>query len=134
MPPPSPAKPRSPERQRAERAGRRGEALAALWLGLSFYRVIARRYRTPVGEIDLVLARFGEIVFVEVKARGSLAGERAALEAVDRRRLARAAEHFVSRHPRLAGRPMRFDVIFLAPWSLPRHFRNAFDATGSLLR
>ena len=132
-----PSRPRPPERANpariaAERAGRRAEMLAGLYFQLSGYRVLYRRYRTPLGEIDLVLTRFGTLVFVEVKARTCLAEERAALEAVDRRRLVRAAQYFVSHHPRLAERPMRFDVIFLARRAWPRHVRNAFDASGRI--
>jgi putative endonuclease len=57
--PPSPKKPISPERLRAERAGRRAEALAALFLQVQLYRIVERRLKTPVGEIDLIVERFG---------------------------------------------------------------------------
>jgi putative endonuclease len=126
----SPSAPKSPERARAERLGRRAEAIAALWFRCQFYRVIASRYKTPVGEIDLIVARGQTIVFVEVKTRASAAGEANALAAVNRQRLVRAAQYFRARHPRDAQRPMRFDVFFLAPRTWPRHVRNAFLATG----
>lgn len=124
--PPSPSA-KTP-RQRAERDGRRAEALAALYLQAQFFRILYRRYKTPVGEIDLVARRGDWTVFVEVKRRRSPAGEEAALEAVNRRRLVRAADYFRMRHPALADRPMRFDVIFLAPGRWPRHVKNAFSA------
>ena len=127
--PPSPAKPKSPERLRAERGGRRGETIAALYLGLKFYRIEERRFKTPVGEIDLIASRFGTTVFVEVKARSSRAGEGEALAAVNQPRVVRAAQFYLSRHPELAATPLRFDVIFLAPRSLPRHVKGAFDAS-----
>ena len=109
--------------------GRRGEDVAAWYLRLKLFRVVERRYKTPLGEIDLIAERFGEIVFVEVKARQRPGDELDALLHVNRRRLVRAAQYFVMRNPRLADRPMRFDVIFLAPFSWPRHVRNAFDAS-----
>lgn len=126
--PPSPAKPKSPERLAAEAYGRRGESVAAWFLRLKGYRIRAVRAKTPVGEIDLVAERFGTTVFVEVKARASPALEAEALFAVNRRRIVRAADWYIARHPRLSTRPIRYDVIFLAPRRWPRHHVNAFDA------
>lgn len=120
--------PPSPSRQRAERAGRRAELLAAWFLRLKLYSIKARRYKTPVGEIDLVASRFGITVFVEVKARTRRADEIEAFEAIDQRRISRAAAYFLTRHPALADSPLRFDVVFLAPFTWPRHVVNAFDA------
>jgi putative endonuclease len=115
-------------RLRAELFGRRGEAIAAWYLRLKGYAILAARYRTPSGEIDLVVRRGGAIVFVEVKSRLSARAEGEALGAVNARRIAAAAGHYLARHPRLAGRDCRFDVIFLAPFRLPRHVKNAFPA------
>ena len=130
MPPsPSGTGPRRPERQDAERAGRRGEALAAWFLRLTGYRIIASRYKTPVGEIDLIARRLGTTVFVEVKQRRSAELERDALLAVNAARIVRAAQYYVARHPGLAATSLRFDVIFLAPRRWPRHVRNAFQAS-----
>src|SRR3954451_6820694 len=104
----------------AESAGRRGEAWAALFLQAQGYRIVARRVKTPVGEIDLVARRGATTVFVEVKARSFSHQEADALMAVNRRRIVRAAEAWLTRHPALAGTPLRFDVIFLAPFAWPR--------------
>ena len=125
--PPSPSAKR-PSRVRAEERGRGGESLAAWYLRLKGYAIVARRYKTPAGEIDLVASRFGVTVFVEVKSRGGNAHELEAFEAVDQRRIARAAEYYLVRNPGLADSPLRFDVIFLAPRSWPRHVVNAFQA------
>lgn len=118
------------ERRFAEQAGRRGEALAALFLKMKGYRIVGRRVKTPVGEIDLVVRRGGTIVFVEVKARAFSSGEAGALGAVNRQRIVRAAQYWLARHSAEAGQDLRFDVIFLAPFAWPRHLSNAFDATG----
>ena len=120
--------PPSPSRQRAERSGRRAETLAAWLLRLKLYAICEERYRTPVGEIDLIARRGHLLVFVEVKARSSRDYEREAHEAVNRRRLSRAALYYLSRNPALAGCDTRFDMIFLAPFAWPRHVVNAFDA------
>lgn len=135
--PPSPSRPKPRPRRsrsRAERLGaevfgRRGEALAAWYLRLKGYCIVEMRVKTPVGEIDLVARRFGVTVFVEVKARTSVAELGPALQAVNTRRIARAADYYVARHPALAATPLRFDVIFLAPMTLPRHVKGAFDAS-----
>ncbi|MDO8359346.1 MAG: YraN family protein [Devosia sp.] len=128
--PRSPSKPKSRTRAFNERAGRRGEAWAALFLRLMLYRILATRVKTPVGEIDLIAQRFGVTVFVEVKSRSFSHQEGEALAAVNRRRIVRAAQLWLIRHPALAATDMRFDVIFLAPFTWPRHIVNAFDATG----
>lgn len=112
-------------RVEAERQGRRAETLAAWWLRLRGWRIIAQRVRTPVGEIDLVARRWRTVAFVEVKARrdeGSLA------LAIDRHRLARvarAAEALSSRFAR-QGETVRIDVMLIAPGRLPQHLKNVW--------
>ena len=115
------------KRVMAERGGHRGEALAAWFLRAKLYKIVARRFKTPVGEIDLIAERFGTTVFVEVKARRDSKDLAGALGAVNRRRIVRAAQYFIARNPERAHCPMRFDVIFVAPFALPRHFTNAFN-------
>ena len=119
---PQPAEPR----QRAERAGRRAEWLAALYLRLKGYRILATRKKTPVGEIDIVARRGANLVFVEVKRRRTLADRDVALAALDTQRIARAAQWWHMEHPRSAMTPARFDVIVLLPWRWPEHIENAF--------
>ena len=128
--PPSPSKPKSRARIEAYLGGHRGEALAAWFLRLKLYRVVQRRYKTPVGEIDLIAERFGTTVFIEVKARSKPAVEAEALQAVNRSRITRAAQYWLARHPGKAQTNFRFDVIFLAPGRWPRHVINAFDASS----
>lgn len=122
---PSPSK---ANRRQAERVGRWAETLAALYLQAQFFRVVARRVKTPVGEIDLIVRRGDLTVFVEVKARARKADEAAAYESVNQARIVRAAEYFLAKNSHVAVTNMRFDVIFLAPWTWPRHVRDAFTA------
>ncbi|WIY52870.1 YraN family protein [Devosia sp. YIM 151766] len=119
---------RTERRKNAERHGHRGEALAALFLQAKFYRLRDRRFKTPVGELDLVTEKGGTIVFVEVKARGRYTDEALALGAVNRSRITRAAQYWLARHPGESGKDIRFDVIFLASRRWPRHLINAFPA------
>jgi putative endonuclease len=120
-----------PLRIAAEKRGRRAESLAAWFLRAKGYRLLARRFRTPVGEIDLVMRRRRTIVFVEVKQRPD---EAAALDAVTprgRQRIARAAEYWMSGHPAAAGFDLRYDVVVALPGRLPRHHRGQFDGDGA---
>jgi putative endonuclease len=127
--PPSQGRLKSSKHLGAELFGRRGETLAAWYLRLKGYRIVAARVKTPVGEIDLVARRFGLTAFIEVKARQSRAEEAMALAAVNTSRISRAAQYYVARHPALAETALRFDVIFLAPRTWPRHVKGAFDAS-----
>ena len=114
------------ERHRRYRLGRHAELFCAWHLRLRGWRILAQRYRSPVGEIDIVARRGSLIAFVEVKARRD---RRLALEAVSerqRRRVCRAAEVFVGTHPALAALDFRFDVMVISPWSLPLHVIDAW--------
>lgn len=88
------------------------------------YRILARRFETPLGEIDVVAARGGRIAFVEVKARGTWADCEAAVTPRTRERVRRAASLWLARHPRHRGREQGFDVVFVVPWRWPRHIAN----------
>ena len=123
------SRPKSKARVAAYLQGHRGERWAAWYLRLKLYRIIETRYKTPVGEIDLVAERWGIIVFVEVKARRTAGSEEEALRAVNQRRITHAAQFWLTKHPHYTASDTRFDVIFLARRSWPRHVINAFNAT-----
>jgi putative endonuclease len=113
-------------RRWAQRWGRHAESLGACLLQMKGYRILARGYRVPVGEIDLIARRGGTLVFVEIKARAEYADAAAAIGLRQRARIARAASLFLAQNPRLAGLAMRYDAIFIAPWRLPRHLPDAW--------
>lgn len=117
----------SERRRRAESRGRGAEGVAALLLMAKGYRVLARRYRCGVGEIDLVARRGRTLAFVEVKARGELDSGLGALTPRAQRRICAAARHWIMRHPAAATADIRFDLVVLAPWRRPRHIAGAFD-------
>ncbi len=119
-------------RRRAYGRGRRAEALAAWWLRLKGYRILARGFRVAVGEIDLIARRGRVLAHVEVKARPSLEEAREALTPRQRRRIQRAAEVFLQQHPGLAGLDQRFDVVLLAPKRRPHHLENAWHIEEAL--
>ena len=116
-------------RRAAYRHGHLAEALAAALLLAKGFKLLARRYRTPLGEIDLIVKRGRIIAFVEVKAR---AFERDALESVGRaeeRRMVDAADLWLAKHPDAAGLDLRYDMVVVAPWRLPKHLPDAFRPT-----
>jgi putative endonuclease len=113
------------KRQRAERGGRRAELLAGLWLQLKGWRILARRVRTPIGEIDLIARRGRIVAFVEVKARATTAEADHALDQFRLRRVAAAASALAPRFVR-SGDDMRIDAIFIVPGRLPRHVPNVW--------
>ena len=106
--------------------GRWAESLAAWSLRLRGYRIVARRFRTPLGEIDLIAQRGRLVAFVEVKARTDLEQALVALTVRQRQRTARAAELFLLRRPDLAGHTLRFDLVTVRQWRLTRHLVDAW--------
>lgn len=118
----------TPERQAAERSGRRAEGFAALFLMLKGYRILARRFRVPAGEIDIVARRGGVLAFVEVKRRADADEARLAVTFAARRRIVRAADAFLARRPGLAGLTLRYDIVIVRRRRLPIHLANAFRA------
>ena len=106
------------------------EAVAAWFLRAKGYRLLARRFKTPVGEIDLVMRRRRTIVFVEVKRRPSEAEALDAITAKGKRRIARAAQYWLAGHPAAGGCDLRYDVIIAMPGRLPRHHVSLFDVDG----
>ena len=118
-----------PERIDAFRRGLSAESRAAFLLIAKAYRILARRWKTPFGEIDIVARRRRCLVFVEVKARDNLDEAAQAVTERSRRRIVAAAELWLAHHPEDAGSEIRFDVILVAPGKIPRHIANAFDAT-----
>lgn len=113
-------------RRRAYRFGLLAETVARMTFVLKGYRVLARRYRTPAGEIDLIVKRGNLIAFVEVKARRLAADAVEALTPHGEQRIVSAADLWLARHPAANGLMMRFDLVLVSPWRLPVHLPDAF--------
>ena len=134
---PQPLKPLSrPRRQQREA---RPEKIAAFSLGISAesraaaflvakgFRILAQRWKSPVGEIDIVARRRSLLVFVEVKARNNLDEAAESLQTRQQRRIAAAAEVWLATYPDDAIHDFRFDAILVAPGKMPRHIPAAFE-------
>ena len=119
----------SQERVAAFRFGLSAESRAAMLLIAKAYRILARRWKTPFGEVDIVARRRRDLVFVEVKARNRLDDAAEAVTERGKQRIVGAAKLWLAHHPHDAQCFIRFDVILVAPGRLPRHIINAFDAT-----
>lgn len=106
--------------------GLRSEWVCKVILRCKGWHIIASRYRTPVGEIDIIARRGDTIAFVEVKARPNLLEASEAISWHQRQRLARAAAFFATKRPELSNLTMRFDAMLLTPYRWPKHIPNAW--------
>ncbi|MDR3179827.1 MAG: YraN family protein [Holosporaceae bacterium] len=104
--------------------GHAGEIAAALLLILKGYRILARRYRTSCGEIDIIAKRGKLVIFVEVKVRRDLQKCSDAVTYRQVQRIRRASEIFLQRRRDLKECQTRYDVILMAGWQLPVHIEN----------
>ena len=119
-----------PERQVAFRTGLSAESRAAAFLIVKGFRILARRWRSPVGEIDIIARRRDLLIFVEVKARVNLDDAAWSVTPRQRLRIAAAAEAWLARHQDARIRDIRFDAMLVAPGRIPRHITAAFDASS----
>ncbi len=123
---PSPRPDRRARGARAQQGGQGAEARAAAALEAEGWAVLARRARTPAGELDLVAEREGLLAFIEVKARPSLAEAAFALGPRQRARLLAAAECWLAENPGHGAKGMRFDVMLVAADGGLRRIADAF--------
>ncbi|MCO5732700.1 YraN family protein [Rhizobium sp. SSA_523] len=113
-------------RRKAERDGRHAELFAALFLRLKGYRIIALRYRTPVGEIDIIARKGSLVAFVEVKLRRSSGEAVDAVGLATQQRIRAAGNRWLMQQRDAHLLSLRFDIIAMQQWTLPRHFVDAF--------
>ena len=114
------------DKVRAYRRGHRGEWLASLALTLKGYRIVARRYRTKLGEIDLVARRGNLVAVVEVKARPTLQEAMDAIGPQAMRRIEAATDLWLARQPDYARLNIRFDLVAVLPRRWPVHVPGIF--------
>ena len=113
-------------RRKALRRGAAAEYIAAIFLMLKGYRILALRHRTKLGEIDII-ARKGDLaVFVEVKARSDEMGAIDAVSYASQKRIRAASDLWLARQRDYARLSQRYDIVAILPGRLPRHFPDAF--------
>jgi len=115
------------DRKKAEKRGRRGEYLAAAALMLKGYSILEMRYKTPMGEVDLIARRGKLIAFVEVKARQNIDEAVNAISHTARQRICAAGAAYLARH-RLETFDQRYDIVAICPRRWPLHIRDAWRA------
>jgi len=111
---------------KAYRKGLMAEFLCAFYLMIKGYKIIEYRYKTKMGEIDLIARKKDTIVFIEVKARPNIQKASEAISEKQKMRLNHAASLFLSGKTSLSHCYSRFDVMLIVPWRLPIHITNAF--------
>ena len=112
------------QRKRAYLKGKRGEWISALYLKLKGYEILEKRFKTPMGEIDLLARKGKTLVAVEVKTRDTWEQASIALTAFQKRRIEKALLFYLA--GQTSSLDLRFDVILIAPWRCPRHIRGAW--------
>ena len=117
-------------RRKSYRRGHRGEWLAAAALMLKGYRILARRYRTRLGEIDLIARRGDLVLIVEVKTRPTLVEAMEALSRTSERRIEAAADLWLSCQPDYGRLSVRFDMVAVLPRRWPIHVENVFHGSN----
>lgn len=113
-------------RQRAHRLGHAAEWRAVWRLRLAGFSILARRYKTRLGEIDIVARRGRVLAIVEVKARADRDNAALSLSPGQRLRIERAAQALVARHPQLGVCDLRFDLMLVGRGRWPQHVANAW--------
>jgi putative endonuclease len=121
---------RSRRGQEADRRGRSAEEAAGLALERDGWSILARRLRTPAGEIDMVAEKDGLLAIVEVKARPSLADAAASLSVRQQARLVGAAEILLARNPHWGTEGVRFDLLLVDAAGSVRRIIDAFRGDG----
>lgn len=104
--------------------GHIGEFVASIVLMCKGFSIIARRYKTKHGEIDIVAKKDNLLIFVEVKARKNDEKCFIAITTKQMQRVQNASKIFLSQHPKYANFFTRYDVVLVANWSIPLHIEN----------
>lgn len=118
-------RPPAPDRQKRYRSGHSAELIAAAYLMSRGHRILARRFATGAGEIDLITLKSGRIGFVEVKRRATLGDCEAAITPKLRQRVRAAANLWMARNARYQTHDQGFDLVFVLPWRWPVYMRDA---------
>lgn len=114
-------------RQDAQKRGHRGEWLAAWALRFKGYRIVAMRFKTKVGEVDIIARKRDLIIMVEVKARSTLIEAMDAITPSAMRRIEAAGDIWLARQPDFARLSIRYDMVAVIPRKWPIHVHRIFD-------
>lgn len=110
----------------AERVGRFSETLAVMFLRLKGYRIIKRRYKTYVGEIDIIAAHWKTLVILEIKYRKNHNDAVESITYKQRQRIEKATTQFMQTHRGHIYTQIRFDVILVSLYKGLHHLKDAW--------
>ena len=99
------------------------EIIASCYLRFKFYQIIARRFKSPFGEIDIIAKKSNKLIFIEIKARR----DTSLMDFISKRqqnRINKAAEYFLISHPKYQTYQINFDAIIMNKFFWPKHFKN----------
>ncbi len=114
-------------RQYAYLKGKLAETLATVYLRIKGYHIMARGFRKPVGEVDIIARKKNTLIAIEVKQRKTLEKAVQAIHTKQRRRISRAMEYYISSHPEFSEMDIRFDVLLITSFiKKPVHLENAW--------
>ena len=120
--------PRQLSRQRSSyQIGMVAEYLCILRLWLTGWRILAWRYKQPMGEVDIIARRGEVIAFIEVKARESRQKALEAVSMTQKKRIEKSASHWLSRNLKYAGFCPRFDIMWVTKWPWPQREAHAWE-------
>ena len=114
------------KKRAAYRLGHWAELWAKIILFIKGYSILKSRYKTQLGEVDLIIKRGKTIAFVEVKARQDIETAAYAITPRQQKRIEGAARGFIAQNPRYAEYFCRFDAVLVAPKRWPTHITNAW--------
>lgn len=117
--------------------GKFAESYIAFWLRLKGYRILETRFKTSVGEIDLIAFKKNQLIAIEVKARKNEETARHAITETQWRRIARSTQWYLKTNNKYHDVDIRFDAVFLLPLNklshlLPIHIQNAWHPPTNL--
>ena len=114
------------KRKKAEKRGRNAEKLAEWLLRLKGSRILATRYKTKAGEIDIIARRGTTLVFAEVKRRHDIHKAHESLTPRNLSRIQNASQIYIARHKWAYGKPFRYDAVFVLPRFKLVHIKDAW--------
>ena len=117
----------SANRQKNEKRGHRAETVALIFLRLKGYRLLARRFKSHHGEIDLIMRKGQTTAFIEVKARSTTDAATASVTTYQSKRISAAAGLWMGRDAKAATSFCRFDIVAVNAYLWPTHIPNAFS-------
>ncbi len=113
-------------KKKTHQFGMLAEKVVILFLRLKGYKILAWRFKTKVGEIDIIAKKSNIIIIIEVKARKSKALVEEILQNKQIARLKRATEFFIAKNPKYDNMAIRFDFIEVNRFFIPTHNKNFF--------